>query len=103
MRQYNATTFMGGDILVSTYGYNRTINTFYKVTRRTEKSVWIKELKKRMTSHDGYGQNGYEAPTDKVISGEILCRICKNGTIHVSRYASALYLWDGQPKEFTSD
>jgi len=38
--------------------------TFYKVVKRTEKTVSLIELESQLIEHDGYGQVGYKIPLD---------------------------------------
>jgi len=51
-----------GDILVYSYNYNACYPHFVRVTRTTEKSVWLEEIPKKWIEHDGFGQNGERMP-----------------------------------------
>lgn len=42
-----------GDILVSAWGYDQTNIDFYKVTRATDKSVWLQPIQKRVFEQTG--------------------------------------------------
>lgn len=52
--------FKVGDILCSSFGYNRTIIRFYKVLRTTKSSVVIRELEKVTVNGDGQWYNSWE-------------------------------------------
>lgn len=102
MENGSAKNFNVGDVLVSTFGYNRTINEFFLVARKTDKTIWVHPLKSRVTSHDGYMQNGYEVPTNELYGSRlVMCRINKWDAI--APYGHIAYRWDGKPKCFTSD
>lgn len=52
--------FKVGDILCSSYGYNRTIVSFYKVLRTTKSSVVIRELEKVTVNGEGRWYGSWE-------------------------------------------
>lgn len=71
-----------GDILAGTWGYSMVIPIFYEVTKVTDKRLKLVELEKRMVSHDGYGQRGYEVPvlaTRDLDAREVIARPSKYG------------------------
>ncbi len=53
-----------GDILVSNAGYTQIIPEFWEVVKVSPKSVLVKKLESRISSHDGYGQSGYKVPEE---------------------------------------
>ena len=63
-----------GDILAGTWGYSMVIPVFYQVVKVTDKRIKLVELEKRMVSHDGYGQRGYEVPIQAV--RDLDARLC---------------------------
>lgn len=96
------TTIKVGDILAGTWGYSMVIPCFYKVIKLTEKRAKVIELGRRMVSDDGYGQRGYEVPTDypKDWGKEEQARPYKDGEYWLvgSRYSLRfLSKWDGKP------
>lgn len=54
-----------GDILVSKWGYDQTNASWYRVERRTEKSVWLVELERGSYHETGFMQ-GMETPGEKI-------------------------------------
>lgn len=75
----------------------------FKVVKVTAKTVVCRELELRVTSHDGYGQNGECIPTDKFeengLYGRIICRVHKDryGDIHLRNKKEDLFLWNYHP------
>lgn len=55
-----------GDILVSSWGYDQTNISWYRVERRTEKSVWLVELKGQLTNGEEGFMQGHSMPTTEV-------------------------------------
>jgi hypothetical protein len=47
-----------GDLITWAYSYSARIPKFGRIIRKTNSSVWIEELPRKVVSHDGYGQNG---------------------------------------------
>lgn len=52
-----------GDVLVTDFGCTMTLPTFYKVTKKTAKTIWMVCLKSK--SVDGDGFTGHCIPTDE--------------------------------------
>ena len=97
-----------GDIIVYVYHYNARYPEFARVTKATDKSVWLEKLGKKWLSHDGYGQNGYRVPDfDAPAKSFNRCfRIKKrpNGEewVKVDTYCYGC-LWDGKPEDEYTD
>lgn len=97
-----------GDILVHSFGYNCTLVDFYKIVNVTKsgKSIKIRKLNSKMTSHDGYGQAGKVVPDETFSNNEILTkRIVPSEyfgyMIKINDYSHA-YPWDGKEVSFNS-
>ena len=93
-----------GDILAGTWGYSMVIPVFYQVVKVTDKRIKLVELEKRMVSHDGYGQRGYEVPIQAVRdldAEDVIARPSKDekGEWVVGNKSDHLYIkkWDGRP------
>ena len=100
-----------GDILQSSYGYNRTIYNFYKVIRTTGSSVVLHKLVKNYIDGDngGWATSWRVMPIeDELDSRERpLTKRVKDGfkgepCVKISSYEWA-YKWDGHPKTETPD
>ena len=100
-----------GDILNTTYGYNRTIYNFYKVVRTTSSSVVLRKLaKKTIDGDEGRWYSSWRVMpiVDKFASDERpMTKRVKEGfmgepCVRISSYEWA-YKWDGEPKTETSD
>ena len=57
-------TFEVGQIAYCNGGCTMQLPTFYKVVRRTDKTVWLQEIDNQLIEHDGYGQRGRKIPVD---------------------------------------
>lgn len=96
-----------GDILVSSYGYNCSLVSFYKVVRVTKASVYLQELRYKFTEHDGYGQAGKVIPSNEESSSEpFMRRVGRHNYnnqefVAISKYEYA-YAWDGNPVHYDS-
>ena len=55
-----------GDILVSLWGYDQTNVDFYKVTKTTDKSVWLKPIKQKVVEQDSY-LSEFVVPVDEPV------------------------------------
>ena len=107
--------FKTGDILVSTWGYNRTITTWYKVIRTTKCKVVMHELPTSyptvyrsntpgdscMPVIDGNVDPAYPY-VGFIPSGEVsgTVKINYRGEEYVKlpgKYGNILYHWDGKP------
>jgi hypothetical protein len=100
-----------GDILQSSYGYNRTIHNFYKVIRTTGSSVVLHKLVKNYIDGDNGGWatswrvmpiedelDSRERPFTKRVKEGFMGDPC----VKISSYEWA-YKWDGHPKTETPD
>lgn len=104
-------TLKVGDVLVSHWGYNRTIWSFYKVIRTTASSVVIRQLSKRSIT-DGndnwYGSWEVMPIVDKFDPNwSAVTKRVKKGykgepCVKISSYEWA-QKWDGKPRIETSD
>ena len=56
------TRFEVGQIAFCNGGCTMQLPTFYKVVRRTAKTVWLQEIQNQLIEHDGYGQAGRKNP-----------------------------------------
>ena len=57
--------FKVGQITFCNGGCTMQLPTFYKVVKRTEKTVWLIELESQLIEDsDGYGQEGHKIPVD---------------------------------------
>lgn len=107
---YNGTNpFKVGDILHHQYRYTASFPEFFKVTKITQKCVWVIRLGSIMVVNgDGYGQSGMKMPDIYDTWGkEKKCSIRHSyhgvGALVDSRLESVATLWDGKPKEFYGD
>ena len=71
------TKFEVGQIAYCNGGCTMQIPTFYKVTRRTNKTVWLQEIESQLIEHDGYGQAGRKIPVD-IAKGGVFHKRVKN-------------------------
>ena len=86
-----------GAILHSSWGYSMTINSFYEVVRRTNKTVYAVKIGNKKV--DGDGWTGHEIPDPSRKDKEIFSgRISPNGSIKLDGHYCILY--DGKPKYY---
>jgi hypothetical protein len=76
-----------GDILVAKWGYDQTNATWYRVERRTEKSVWLVELAGQTVDNTGFMQ-GHDVPTDRIVRRGNILGPCTGEVFE--------YEWDGE-------
>ena len=57
-------TFEVGQIAFCNGGCTMQLPTFYKVVRRTDKTVWLQEIADQLIEDHGYGQKGRKIPVD---------------------------------------
>ena len=72
--------FKVGQITFCNGGCTMQLPTFYKVVRRTQKTIWLVELESQLVEHDGYGQVGHKIPVD-IKRGDVFYRRFKNWNI----------------------
>lgn len=86
-----------GAILHSSWGYSMTINTFYEIVRRTNKTVYAVEVGNKKV--DGDGWTGHEIPDISKKDKEVFSgRISPNGTVKLDGHYCTIY--DGKPKYY---
>ena len=54
--------FVEGQICMMQWGATMSLVDFFKVTRRTKKTVWFQKIPSVIHTHDGYGQAGTKLP-----------------------------------------
>lgn len=86
-----------GNILVSSWGYDQTNIDFYKVVRKSEKSVWLQRLTKRYLKQVGWAH--FEVvPGNAVISNKtLLRRYDPSGYVSITSVFCASP-WNGKPQ-----
>lgn len=95
-----------GDILVATWGYDQTNASWFRVERRTEKSVWLVELKgTTVRGEEGFMQ-GHEVPTDEIQGQYKEPYIDENGQLQQDwdytpfRRKLSVSNWNGKPEVY---
>ena len=99
--------FEVGQITFCNGGCTMQLPTFYKVVKRTEKTVWLIELESQLIEHDGYGQVGHKIPVD-IQKGAVFYRRVKNWKIISDEFQEFAYQrnwgiiehWDGLAKYY---
>jgi len=90
-----------GDIMYSSWGYNQTNITFYRVTRATATTVMLERLRNRLVER--MNVMDLVAPSDES-NGEVGRRKVKRyddeDYVEINSYKNA-YPWDGRPKAKT--
>ena len=89
-------------------GCTMQLPTFYKVVKRTEKTVWLIELESQLVEHDGYGQVGHKIPVD-IPKGTVFYRRVKNWKNSFDEFQEFAYQrnwgiiepWDGLAKYYS--
>ena len=104
------TRFEVGQIAFCNGGCTMQLPTFYKITRRTDKTVWLQEIDNEFIEHDGYGQRGRKFPVDRPIGAVFHKRVknwkdCNYGGGKDQEYAYENYWgiiepWDGKAKYY---
>lgn len=83
-----------GAILYSSWGYSMCLVDFYRVIGRTEKRLYLLELKREIVSGDSW--HGEVMPTDKVEKAEKLTAYFSKNYFRIDGHR--LKLFDGKPK-----
>ena len=99
--------FKVGQITFCNGGCTMQLPTFYKVVKRTEKTVWLIELESQLVEHDGYGQVGHKIPVD-IQKGAVFYRRVKNLKNSCDEFQEYTYQrnwgiiepWDGLAKYY---
>lgn len=94
------TDIQEGDIFVSVWGYIDKIVDFYKVTKRTPRTVTIRKLKAKVIEEvhrDGPAGSNLVVPSDEFEdTDEIRKKIQDDGMLILTSYSWAIK-WDGKP------
>ena len=91
--------FVPGAILHATWGYNMTINTFYEIIRRTNKTIYAVEIGKK--NIDGSGLSGHEIPDPSIREKEVFSgRLTGGNYVKLDGHYCSLY--DGKPAYYNS-
>lgn len=93
-------------ILTASYGYDMTINNYYKIVKEGEKTVLVQKIGRIVSNDEGRG-NGTSVPNEKVTDGEVFrahVRGSERGTYYVSKYFPGGYAdeWNGKPEYYNS-
>ena len=93
----NPRTWGVGDILVATYGYNMTLNRFYRITKIVGKASFeLEELASKLTDGSYNHPAGcHEVPIENKVEGTTKGRIGKSGRLKIDGYLASL--WNGKP------
>lgn len=83
-----------GDTLVSIFGYDARIATFYKVVGTTPKSIKVARLLD--IDHTGNWEDGTSAPRPDSRLGETVTKRLKGDALDMGTYGYAR-LWNGTP------
>lgn len=100
-------TIKAGDILTSSWGWEQTNVSFYKVLKRTPKQVQLQEIGAKKTESDTLAMQGTSVPDESVKrSGTFRKKVSTSYTgdeemVGIESYELAK-LWDGTPEKFTS-
>jgi len=94
-------TFIVGDILSSSWGYEQTNVTFYQVTRVTKSSVELGTLKS-VEDYDGQAMVGTKVPCPgEFANANRFVKRVSNYGVKLSSHEYAR-LWDGKPQRFST-
>ena len=106
------TRFEVGQIAYCDGGCTMSLPTFYKVTRRTDKTVWLQEIADQLIEHDGFGQKGRKIPVDIPRGGVFNKRVKnwkdakydggKDQEFAYIKYWGIVEPWDGTAKYYDS-
>lgn len=83
-----------GSILYSSWGYSMCLVNFYKVIGRTEKRLYLQELKEEIVSGDSW--HGHVMPADQIKKDDKLKATFSRGCFRIDGHR--LQLFDGKPK-----
>ena len=104
------TKFEVGQIAFCLGGYSMRLPSFYRILRRTEKTVWLAEIHSQLIEDiDGFGQVGYMIPID-FIKGDVFYRRIqyskygdfdlKEEYAYKNNFGKIISPWDGTAKLF---
>lgn len=96
-------SFMVGDVLVSSGGWEQTNISFYQVVAVTPKTVVIRALQSRITARVGEAQQMNEPIIDSFIGGPVRRAVKRRGTdLHVMPTSFKVAVrWDGKARMST--
>lgn len=96
-----------GDILYSSWGWEQTNISFYKVVKRTPKQVQLQKIGTVHEQSDTLAMQGTATPNEDVERGDPFRRKVIESSygdgefVMIESYESARK-WDGKPKNFTA-
>jgi len=96
-----------GDILYSSWGWEQTNITFYKVLKRTPKQVQLQQIGTSHSEDTSLAMQGTAIPNEGVERNSPFRRKVVSSTyddsefVMIESYESAK-LWDGKPKRYTA-
>ena len=104
--------FMVGQIAFCNGGCTMQLPTFYKIIRRTQKTIWLVEIENQLVEDDGYGQEGHKIPVD-IPTGAVFNKRVKNWKelkygggkdqeFAFIKYWGIVEPWDGTAKYYDS-
>lgn len=98
-------------ILHAQYGYDMTINHYYKIIEDGKKTALVQEIGKTVTNDDGMG-NGKSMPDTNIVIGKpfrAYKRVFSNGyrdgeILYKSKYFAdgSADVWDGKPNYYNT-
>lgn len=91
-------TIKENDILVAEFGYEANLARFYKVLRRTEKTVVLQRVEKRRISGGNFLDGWQTVPTGEAIGKPFRRKVQPDGCVIVSSVEYA-WPWDGESVE----
>ncbi len=91
-----------GDVLYSSWGYDQTNVDFYQVTRLKGKTqVVVREIESVKTHSGAYMQGHAMASKDSFVGSEMTRGVQLDNIVRINSVEHA-WVWDGQPKQFSS-
>ena len=90
-------SFIVGQILTSSWGYEQTNVDFYKIIERSGDTVTIQKVKSIITEESSYYSGKVIPFAEQTVGEPFRKRINKYGSITLTSYSNA-YLWDGTPQ-----
>lgn len=91
-----------GTIYVSSYGYDMTLVDYYQVVRRSNKTIYLREIKSKILSGGGYA--GEKMPIKDDFKNDEIIRSVLSGDgdwIRIGQHKRAS-LWDGKPDYYNT-
>lgn len=91
-------TIKENDILVAEFGYEANLARFYKVLKRTEKTVVLQRVEKRSVTRRNLLDGWQTVPADEAIGKPFRRKVQPDGYVIVNSVEYA-WPWDGEPIE----